>query len=60
MSIVSSPGESGHMPGLECISDANLRAFLLGDLPERVARSIVIPPGNLSGVRGSTPGGWMD
>jgi len=28
------------MPGLECISDANLRAFLLGDLPERVAGSI--------------------
>ena len=28
------------MPGLECTSDANLRAFLLGELPERVARSI--------------------
>ena len=28
------------MPGLDCTSDANLRAFLLGDLPDRVARSI--------------------
>ena len=28
------------MPGLGCTSDANLRAFLLGELPERVARSI--------------------
>ncbi len=28
------------MPGLDCSSDPNLRAFLLGELPERVARSI--------------------
>ena len=28
------------MPGAGCISDANLRAFLLGDLPERVGRSV--------------------
>ena len=28
------------MPGLECTSEANLQAFLLGELPERVARSI--------------------
>ncbi len=28
------------MPGSKCTSDANLRAFLLGELPERVARSI--------------------
>ena len=28
------------MPGLDCTSDANLRALLLGELPERVARSI--------------------
>ena len=28
------------MPGIGCISDSNLRAFLLGELPERVGRSI--------------------
>jgi tetratricopeptide (TPR) repeat protein len=28
------------MPGMKCTSEANLRAFLLGELPERVARSI--------------------
>ncbi len=28
------------MAGLGCISDASLRAFLLGEVPERVARSI--------------------
>jgi tetratricopeptide (TPR) repeat protein len=28
------------MPGLGCISESDLRAFLLGDLPERIARTI--------------------
>ena len=26
-----------YMPGIDCVSEADLRAFLLGDLPERVA-----------------------
>ena len=40
MSIATRPGESCQMPGLECTSDANLRAFVLGELSERVARTI--------------------
>src|SRR5215470_14532714 len=28
------------MPGLDCISDEDLRAFLLGELPERVGGAI--------------------
>jgi len=28
------------MPGLECVGEADLRAFLLGQLPERVAQAV--------------------
>src|SRR3954452_20460595 len=32
--------EDRRMAGLTCYSDADLRAFLLGDLPEKVAQTV--------------------